>query len=108
LARIANGWILLRDDDDQIVIACRGFDRADRSFAPDFKWPDVAGQLHLGAERNDGVLTGGLGVLGHRGSLQSTTLQLLCSRLRSFCTSEISSFLVSSSRSLGTSICTVT
>ena len=65
LARVANGRIALRDDDDQIVVAGRGFDRANRRFATDLERPDVPGQLDLGPQRNDGVLTSSLGVLGH-------------------------------------------
>src|SRR5690606_11938659 len=108
LSRIADRGVLLRDDDDQIVITCRGLDRAHRGLAADLERADMAGKLHFRAKRDDRVLTGGLGVFGHRGTLESTTLQSFRSRLRSLWTSETSSFLASSSRSLGTSIWTVT
>jgi hypothetical protein len=72
LARIAYGWIFLRDDDDQIVIARCRFDGTNRGLATDFERPDMAGQLDFGAQWDDGVLAGSLGVFTHRGLQQST------------------------------------
>jgi hypothetical protein len=106
LTRVANRGVLLRDDDDQVVVARCSFDRANRGFTADLQRADMTRQLDLRAQRNDGVLTGSLGVFRHRFPY-CTTFQSFCSRLRRRVTSWISCFFWSSSRFPGTSIWTV-
>jgi len=61
LPRVTDRRIPLRDDDDQVVVPSRSLDGADRCLTTDLERPDMAGQLDLGAKRNDRILT--LGVL---------------------------------------------
>src|SRR5678815_638337 len=68
LAGIPDSRIFLRDDDNQVVVARRRFDRPHRRLATDLEWPHVAGQLHLGPEWDHGVLARSLGMFRHDSS----------------------------------------
>jgi hypothetical protein len=48
LARVADGGVLLGDDDDEIIVPRRCLDGSHRRFPADFEWADVTWQLHLG------------------------------------------------------------
>src|SRR5205823_5716213 len=93
LAGVADRRILLRDDDDEIVVTRRRLDRAHGCLAPDLERPDMAGQLDLGPERDHGVLTGGLCVLGHllARSLRHISPFGVMSELRSACRTSLPS-----------------